>query len=72
MGRFQMRLKKLEHGRVPPGECDGRGETYLINDEDFDPARVPRCRKCGGQHPLVIEEVVVELDDSGRPVVRSR
>jgi len=68
MGRFHTRLKKLEGGRVSPEACDGMGNTYLINDDEFDPARVPRCRKCGGQHPLVITHVIVERDDSGRLV----
>ncbi len=66
MGRFHTRLRKLECGRVSPETCDGMGNTYLINDDEFDPARVPPCRKCGGQHAVVIEEVVVGPD--GREV----
>ncbi|MBN9523301.1 hypothetical protein J0H58_33110 [bacterium] len=67
MGRLRTRLAKLEGGRVPPGACDGAGNTYLLNDDGFDPARVPRCRRCGGQHAVVIHEVVVGVDDPRPP-----
>jgi hypothetical protein len=68
MGRFRARLARLEEARVPSGACDGTGNTYLVNDEEAaDPARVPRCRRCGGQHALVIEEVVVTSRDDLPP-----
>ncbi len=68
MSRFHARLAKLEVARVTPGACDGTGNTYLVNDEEAsDPARVPRCRRCGGRHALVIEEVVVTSRDDLPP-----
>ncbi len=69
MKRLAARLAKLERGRASPEACDGMGNTHLVNDPDaFDPARLPRCRKCGGQHAVVIQEVVVERGADGQPV----
>jgi hypothetical protein len=69
MRRLAARLAKLEALRVSPEECDGMGNTHLVNDRDaFDPARVPRCRTCGGQHAIVIREVVVERGEDGQLV----
>jgi hypothetical protein len=64
--RVSTRVKKLEDA-VP--KCDGR---LRLAPEGHVPSEADRCRRCGGCHILVIEEVIVtaadlEAEREGRP-----
>ena len=65
--RATSRVKKLEDA-VP--RCDGR--LRRLAPEGHVPSEADRCRRCGGCHILVIEEVIVTAADldaerEGRP-----
>jgi hypothetical protein len=61
--RHEQRLARLiaKLPSVSPAECTG-GITALVpeGEEPKVGPNTPRCRKCGGAHLLVIEEVVVD------------
>ena len=61
--RLRQRVERLatKIPAVPPAECTG-GTTALVaeGEEPRVGPDTPRCRKCGGVHLLVIEEVVVD------------
>jgi hypothetical protein len=53
------RVKRLAARRVPPAECPAPRTTVLLSPGKEPPADAARCPRCGGQHPImVIEEVV--------------
>ena len=56
--RATSRVKKLEDA-VPT--CDGR--VLRLAPEGHVPSEADRCRRCGGCHILVIEEVIVTAAD---------
>ena len=58
--RLSGRLRKLE-GEVR--RCDGR--ITRLAPEGYVPTEADRCRRCGGCHVLVIQQVIVEADPAG-------
>jgi len=56
--RVSARLKKLEDA-VP--KCDG--QVLRLAPEGHVPSDADRCRRCGGSHVLIIEEVIVTAAD---------
>src|SRR5947209_8045271 len=65
------RLRRLERRVARPQSPCADPKANLILSSEADPlspsltADVPRCRRCGGQHVLVLEEVIVEPDTEG-------